>query len=113
MVSPGKRRMKYKHKKTSSGTKKEYFKGKHKKARCAITGNALAGVPHEKKSGLRKKSKSEKRPSAPFGGILSGVARHEVFVEKGKVAAGIKNLEDVDLKYRKFVKQTINAEETN
>jgi len=99
--------MQYDSKKTPNGTKRVYFKGKHKKIKCAITGNALSGVPHEKKSGLAKHSKTEKRPSAPFGGILSGEAREKVMVELAKVLAGIKDLADVDIKYRKYVEQSM------
>jgi len=98
---------KYKYVKSTSGSKREYFKGKHKKQLCAITKKALSGVPHEDKVGKGKKSKTEKRPSAPFGGILSGEAREKVFIEMGKVIAGIKKLEDVDQKYRKYVSQVI------
>lgn len=111
MVSPQKRRMQYRHKKTPTGTKREYFKGKHKKIKCAITGQVLSGVPHETKSGLRKHSKTQKRPSAPFGGVLSGEARAEVFVELAKVVAEIKDIEDVDSKYRKYVKQAMKRAE--
>jgi ribosomal protein L34E len=105
MVAPGKRRMQYKQRKSASGTKREYFKGKHKKQTCAVSGKVLAGVPHETKSGHSKHSKTEKRPSAPFGGILSGEVRAQVAVEAGKVHAGVKKMDDVDEKYRKYVKQ--------
>jgi ribosomal protein L34E len=108
MVEPKKRRQKYKHKKTMSGTKREYFDGKNKKLKCAITGKNLHGVPHTTTSNARKHSKTEKRPSAPFGGILSGKAREQVFIELAKVIAGIKKINDVDGKYREYVKQGMN-----
>jgi ribosomal protein L34E len=110
MVAPAKRRMKYKHKKTPSGTKREYFKSKHKKGKCAITGKKLAGVVHGTKTEMRKYSKTEKRPSAPFGGVLSGEARHEVFVEFAKVAAGTKKIEDVGARHKKYVLQAMERE---
>ncbi len=113
MVAPGKRRMQYKNKKTATETKREYFKGKHKKIKCSITGKPLAGVPHETKAGLLGKSKSEKRPTAPFGGILSGEAREDVFIELGKVVAGVKGIDDVDDKYRKYVKQAMKRADIN
>jgi len=99
--------MQYINKKTSTETKREYFKGKHKKIVCSITGKTLSGVPNETKSGLLGKSKTEKRPTAPFGGILSGEAREAVFIELGKVVAGVKTIDDVDEKYRKYVKQVV------
>jgi ribosomal protein L34E len=105
MVEPNKRRRQYKHKKTMSGTKREYFDGKNKKPTCAITGKSLHGVLHGTTSMVRKHSKTQKRPSAPFGGILSGEAREQVFIELAKVIAGIKKMDDVDEKYRKYVKQ--------
>ena len=111
MVAPQERRMQYKSRKAPTGTKREYFKGKHKKQKCAITGKVLAGVPHETKAGMRKYSKTEKRPSAPFGGNLSGEARHEVSVEQAKVVSGTKDISDVDAKYRKYVKQLMKRAE--
>lgn len=107
MVSPQKRRMQYKNKKSTSGTKREYFKGKHKKQICSLTGKSLHGTPHETKCNAQKLSKTEKRPSAPFGGVLSGEGRAKVFIEMGKVLAGIKKMDEVDEKYRKFVKQAM------
>jgi ribosomal protein L34E len=107
MVSPQKQRQKYKYKKSSSETKREYFDGKHKRQVCSLTGKKLHGVPHETKCGMLKHSKTEKRPSAPFGGILSGEARAKVFIEMGKVLADVKKIEDVDEKYRKYVKQAM------
>ena len=113
MVSPGKRRKQYKNKKTKTTTKREYFKGKHKKTKCAITGKKLAGVPQGTKVELGKYSKTEKRPSVPFGGVLSGEARAQVFIEMGKVISGIKKMEDVDSKYRTYVKQGMNRAKTD
>jgi len=107
MVAPGKRIMKYKHKKTKSGTKREYFDKNHKKQKCAITGKTLSGVPYGRQCERAKHSKTEKRPSAPFGGVLSGEARAEVFTELGKVVAGVKKIDDVDSKYRGYVKQAM------
>lgn len=107
MANPQERRLKYTHKKSSSETKREYFKGKHKKSVCSLTKKSLHGVPHETKCNLNKHSKTQKRPSVPFGGILSGEARAKVFIEMGKVLAGIKKMDEVDEKYRKYVKQAI------
>ena len=99
--------MKYKSKKTASTTKREYFNKDHKKQKCSITGKDLAGVPGGTQCERGKHSKTEKRPSAPFGGILSGEAREQVFIELGKVVAGVKKIDDVDSKYRTYVKQAM------
>ncbi len=111
MVTPGDRTKKSESKRTPSKTTKEYFKGKPSKKRCAITGNVLSGVPHAEKSVYNKHSKTEKRPSVPFGGVLGGKAREQVFIETGKVVAGIKNIDAVDQKYRKYVKQALKRAE--
>ncbi|MBT7241787.1 MAG: hypothetical protein HN878_04830, partial [Candidatus Diapherotrites archaeon] len=52
-----------------------------------------------------KKSKSQKRPSVPFGGVLSSKPREQVFTEYGKVMAGVKTIDEVGQTYRKYVKQ--------
>lgn len=101
MVNTGKRVQKKKSIRTPSKTTTHYSRKKSKKISCAITGKKLAGTHKD------KKSKTQKRPTAPFGGILSGKAREEVFIEVGKVMAGIKKINDVDQKYRKYVKQII------
>lgn len=111
MTKPMNRGRKYKMRKTSSETKKVHFKGKGKKKVCAIKGIALSGTSKEKKGKMSKESKTQRRPSVPFGGILSGPAREEVFIELGKVAAGIKTLDEVDGKYKKYVQQALKRVE--
>ena len=100
MTKPSDKGRKFKHKKTMSETKKEFFDKKNKKKRCAITKNILHGTAREGKGKIRKLSKTKRRPSVPFGGILSSKAREEVFTEMGKVAAGIKTIDMVDEKYK-------------
>jgi ribosomal protein L34E len=106
MVETGKRTMKKKSVKKPSKTGKEYFRGKDSKKKCAITGKVLSGMTHEKTK-RSKKSKTQKRPSVPFGGILGSKAREQVFIETGKVVAGIKKIDEVEQKYRKYVEQAI------
>jgi ribosomal protein L34E len=113
MVAPWQRRLKKKFKKSASGSKPERYSEKKSITKCPITGKKLSGVPNTTKAGLSKKSKTEKRPSVPFGGILSGKARQEVFIELGKVVAGIKEINDVDFKYRGYVKQVLNRAKQN
>jgi ribosomal protein L34E len=93
--------------KTPNGTNREYIEGKHTKAECAVTGQKLHGVVSGSRAKKSKFTKSMMRPSVPFGGILSSSAREAVFIEIGKVAAGIKSVDDVDEKYRKYVKQAL------
>jgi ribosomal protein L34E len=108
MVDTGKRTMKRKSRKTPSKTTKNYYRDSKATKNCAVTGKMLAGTSKKAKS---KESKTQKRPSGPFGGVLSAPAREQVFIELAKVKAGIKNIDDVDQTYRKFVKQILKRVE--
>jgi ribosomal protein L34E len=108
MVETGKRTMKRKFVKTPSKTTKVYYRDGKQEKNCAITGKKLSGTTSKKAS---KESKTQKRPSVPFGGILSTKARKQVFTEVGKIKAKIKKIDDVDQKYRKFVKQVLKRAE--
>lgn len=52
----------------------QYRKRKPQKAHCPETGQVLLGVPRVMPSKLGRLSKSERRPSRPFGGHLSSAA---------------------------------------
>jgi ribosomal protein L34E len=106
MVDTGKRRMKQKSVRRPSKTTKSYYRDTKQKSNCAISGKKLAGTHN-----TNKKSKSQKRPSVPFGGIVSGKEREKIFIELGKVVSGEKQLEDVEQKYRKFVEQAMKRVE--
>lgn len=81
-------------------------KKRHALLRCAICDGQLHGVPHGKTiSGMLKLSKTQKRPSAPFAGILCATCRTSVIMEKANVEMGFKTLRDVDLELQKYVKQ--------
>lgn len=61
--------------KTPGGkTKIHYRERKPSPAVCAVTGERLHGVPREVPSKVGKLPKSRRRPSRPFGGVLSGKA---------------------------------------
>ncbi len=102
--------MKKKFRKTPSKNSVEYFKGKNSKRICPVTKTALLGVTHDEKK-AKKQSKTQKRPSVPFGGVLSAKAREKVFIEVAKVSAGIKDINNVDQKYRKYVVQALKLSE--
>jgi ribosomal protein L34E len=110
MVKPADRRKKSKKRRTSSKLRTEYFKGNSSRQKCAITGEVLSGVPLAKKGKISKYSKTQRRPSVPFGGNLGSKAREEVFTEVGKVLNG-KDINDVDHKYRTYVKQAMKRAE--
>ncbi len=108
MVKPYEKSLKHKFRKTPGRvTKKVFFKEKSQKKKCPVCEIELAGVASGRKAKLGKLSKSEKRPSAPFGGVLSGKGREQVFVEAAKVHTGVKTIEDVEEKYKAFVKQAL------
>ncbi len=75
---------------------------------CAIEGTRLPGVAGGKVSSIRKLSKSERRPSVLFGGLLSSKARDLVFEEAIKVKFKIKSIDDVSVSLKKYVKDAIN-----
>jgi ribosomal protein L34E len=107
MVKPFEKTLKQKDRKTMSETKRVFEHEKPKKVKCPVTGKPLSGVAHAIKCKAQKLSKTQKRPSVPFGGTLSTKAREQVFIETGKVISGIKNIDDVDNKYKQYVMQAI------
>lgn len=87
-----------------------YFKGKASKHRCAICKGLLHGVPHSKrKAEVKKLSKSERRPSAIFGGILCSRCRTNIIEEAIKVKHKLKDVSDIELNNRKYVETALNV----
>jgi ribosomal protein L34E len=73
-----------------------------------ISGKALHGVPHATTARARKAmSHTSKRPSVPFGGLLTSGEREAVFQWTAAVEAGMTALESVDARYRPFVKKAL------
>jgi len=65
-------------------TKLHYKERKHKLGRCYVTGQTLKGVLRERPGGMKKFSKSKKRPSRPYGGNLSSRAMRDIFKKKAR-----------------------------
>ena len=85
-----------------------YFKGKASKHVCALCSGQLHGTPHgRRKSGVSKLSKSERRPSSAFGGVLCGNCREIIFTEAIKVKSGVKDVKDVSLRNKKYVEMAM------
>jgi len=59
-----------------------YRKKKAKFAKCQLTGEKLNGVPRVTKSKLAKLPRSQRRPTRPFGGVLSPAAMKRVLIER-------------------------------
>jgi len=51
-----------------------YVKRKPKLGSCSVTGKKLKGVPRERPYKMKKLGISRKRPSRPYGGVLSANA---------------------------------------
>ena len=109
MSKPGDRTKKKKfRRKISKKSKVFYTREKTSKHHCAICKGVLHGTPHGKtRAKVRKLSKTERRPSVPFGGVLCTKCRTSVFEEATKVSAGSKKIEDIDLKKKNYVEITV------
>ena len=108
MTTPGQKTKKKKKRRTPSGSREYYVREKTAKRSCAICKGQLHGVPHGKTvAGVSKLSKTEKRPSVPFGGVLCTKCRRQVFEERAKVENGLKKAEDLDLMIKKFVENKV------
>ncbi len=105
MVNLSEARKKIKVKKTSGG--KKVFRGEREKPRklvCAVCSTQLSGVQHgQKKSKLGKNSKTQKRPSVLFGGILCAKCREAVFIEAIKIKTGLKTAGKTGFGIKPFV----------
>ncbi len=104
MVSPGQKTKKKKKRRVVKSTKEYYVREKTAKHKCGICKAELHGVPHGKKvSEVSKLSKTKKRPSVPFGGVLCTKCRRIVAEERGKVENKLKDVSDVEIKIRQFL----------
>lgn len=98
-----------KRRKMGSGKVKiVYSKGKHTKHGCAVCGAILQGVVNSRtSSGVHKKSKSERRPNAIFGGILCTKCRERAVIDAALIKIGDKRIEDISIKSRHFVEEAM------
>ena len=71
---------------------------------CAITKDYLHGTTNKK---TNKLSKTKKRPSVPFGGVLSTKARQRIMEETALAYQGFKTMEQVPLNLRNYVEQAL------
>lgn len=101
------RRKKKKFRRTPSGKSKQHYgKKKHSKHRCTICNRVLHGLPHGKrKHEVSRLSKSKRKPSVLLAGIVCGKCRQKIVEEAAKVKYGLKKINDVDLRMRKYVKR--------
>lgn len=104
MTSPGKRFKKKRFVKVTKGVRKEYKRFSPKKQGCAICEVQLLGVP----KGSKKLSKTEKRPSIMFGGVLCSNCRDSVFDQAIMLKVGLISEKEVGLKERNYVKEAFH-----
>ncbi len=108
MTNHGRKGKRPRVRKGIAGHKIKKVSARHASRNCALTGEKLHGVPHGKTVvQVRKLAKTNRRPSRIFGGILSGKATKHVIEESAAVRYGTKRIEDVDLRYRKYVEQAL------
>jgi len=105
MVDRQTRVKKKKFRKTpGANTAVQYTRKKNSKARDCITGKPLPGTGNQSKASVRKLAKSKRRPSVIFGGILGSKTRREVWENYALVDAGKKDITEVPIKLKKFIK---------
>jgi large subunit ribosomal protein L34e len=82
---------------------------KQAKARCAICGNLLGGVPNLAHSGMAKLAKTEKRPERMYGGILCHSCLAGIIKDKMRLQQGLLSKEDVDFRRLKYLSRSKTA----
>ncbi len=80
-----------------------YKKKKPSKARCAMCGGGLHGVPRRSISDMRKLAKTQKRPERMFGGVLCANCVRDLVKEKIRLESGILLREDIDIRHLRFI----------
>ncbi|RLG70185.1 MAG: 50S ribosomal protein L34e [Candidatus Iainarchaeum archaeon] len=106
MVRPGQKTKNKKYRKTPGGESKVYFeRDRHGKASCALCGSTLAGVPRQDE--VKKLSKTERRPSTIFAGVLCNKCRSIVLEEAIKVKHNIKSMQDCKISIRPYIEQAL------
>lgn len=104
MVDRQTRSKRKKFRRTPGGrVSRQYSRDKKSYAECAATGAKLHGTGHQGKGRIGKQSKSERRPSVRFGGVLSSPARKELWENYALVEAGKKAMNEVPSRFRKFI----------
>ncbi len=106
MPTKSDRSKKKKFRRTAKGSKTVFARGKRGKHLCAVCGSVLHGVPHGKgPAEVRKLSKTKRRPTAVFAGILCSKCRSKVVEEAAKVEAGFKKSDEVELVLQRYVEK--------
>ena len=90
---------------------RNYIKSKQaKKAKriCGLCKKNLHGVPHGLDNARAGKlSKTQKRPSVIFGGVLCNACRREVIEEAFKVKEGIKQMSETSSTQKIYIESMV------
>lgn len=105
MPKPSERWKKKKKYKSRKGEMRiAYGRRKTSKHKCALCKKVMHGMPHGKtRSKTKKLSKTERRPSALFAGTLCNLCRKRIIEEAIKVKLGLKELDKVELRHKKYI----------
>jgi ribosomal protein L34E len=92
--------------KASGKAKAVFVRRKTGKHHCPLCKRVLHGVAHGKTAAqVRKLSKTKRRPTGLFAGVLCGKCRSLIAEEAAKVEAKAKKISEVELRLRKYVEQ--------
>jgi len=106
MVKASQRRLKKKFVRVPSGKVVERYSRKlASKPIDALSKKPLQGTARGTK--INKLSKTQRRPSVLFGGVLGSKSRDLIFEEAIKVKTNVKTMDDVSISIRKYVKEAI------
>ena len=73
------------HRKTPGGvTRIKYVKRVPQAAKCRVCGDVLKGVPRARARQLHSMSRTEKRPSRPFGGQLCSSCMRQEMIKRAR-----------------------------
>lgn len=93
-------------KKTGAKSERIFVRGKTGKHVCALCEKTVHGTPHGKTAAeVRKLSKTKRRPTGIFAGILCNKCRAKVAGEAAKIEAKIKKPGDIEVRLKKYVEQ--------
>jgi len=103
-MKPSERVMKRKHVRVPSGESKlRLIRHDKTKVSCGLCRVKISSASNDPKL-----SKTERRPTILFGGVLCSICRDAVFENAIKVKLGVKKVDDLNLTMKKFVQQAIN-----
>ncbi len=108
MTKVSQRRLKKKIRKSPGRKSKISYKRKKRSfAKCALCKERLKGVPPESRK--KKLSKTKRRPSVMFGGILCSKCREKIIKKAALRKYKLTRDEEIDLREEKFIKQAEKA----